>query len=88
MIKVNETIHDQPDVSKVRPVYVPANSTRSYTVQVTFINDRGKYQQTAGYWDDIEKCWRHESNGYQIQYEVVKSDPLPETEKHYDDALL
>lgn len=82
-IHVKDTIHSQPDVSKVRPVYVPKNGTRSYTLNVVFINGQGKYQTKRGYWDDLDKCWRYASSADPIEYEVVKSEPIEETKQHY-----
>lgn len=82
-VKVNETVHDQPDVSKVTPVYVPKCGTRSYTLDVTFINGYGEYQTRKGFWDDVDKAWRFASSGDKIEYEVVKSEPIQETKQHY-----
>lgn len=82
-VKVKETVHDQPDVSKVTPVYVPKCSTRSYTMDVTFINGYGEYQTRKGFWDDVDKLWRFASSGGRINYEVVKSEPIQETKQHY-----
>lgn len=73
---------NQPDVSEINPVYVPKNSTRSYLVNIVFINGYGRYQETPGYWDAVEKLWRRAS-GVLLDKEVVKTKKLPETIRHY-----
>lgn len=82
-MKVKETEFDSPDVSEINPVYVPQNATRSYTVEATFINGYGRYQQSPAYWDAVEKLWRY-TNGEPIQHEVVKTDEIQETIKHFN----
>lgn len=83
MVKVKEKPWNQPDVSKVTPVYVPSNGTRSYTMDIVFMKD-GKYRRTQGYFDDIDKCWR-KCNGNKIDYEIVRTEPNEDTVKHFDD---
>lgn len=74
---------EQPDIKEVTPVYVPNNGTRSYVVDVVFINGYGRYQTMPGCWNDIDKRWEYASNNEEIEYEVVKTEARPETKTHY-----
>lgn len=85
-VKVKDSPQEQPDVSKVTPVYVPVNSIRSPLLDVTIINGQGKYQVVKGAWNDLEKRWEYES-GLPIEYEVVKTDPITGTEDHYPEEI-
>ena len=82
-MKVIENPWNQPDVSDVTPVYVPKCGTRSYTMDIIFLKNN-RYMTTQGYWDDLDKCWRH-CNGEQIEYEIVRTEPNEDTIKHFDD---
>ena len=83
-MKVKDNPWNQPDVSEVTPVYVPNCGTRSYTMDIVFMKD-GSYSRTAGYFDDIDKCWRYASSGDRINYEIVRTEPNEDTIKHFDD---
>lgn len=83
MVKTIDNPWNQPDVSKVTPVYVPKNGTRSYKMDIVFIKN-GQYRTVCGYWDDIDKCWRYASSGEKISYEIVRTKPNPDTIRYLD----
>ena len=73
MIEIKEDAFTQPDVSRVTPVFVPHNATRSGNYDLVYVNDYGRYERAVAYWCDIDKTWKRTS-GEAIKNEIVRHD--------------
>lgn len=83
-VQVKDTPFEQPDVSKIDPVHVPMNHTASYPVKLIYTDEYERYRHCIAYWDAIDKCWRYQPSGLQVDYgEAVRTEPIDETKQHY-----
>lgn len=83
-VKVKESVHDQPDVSRIDPVHVPVNHTSSFPVKLVYTDEQDRYRHCIACWDGIDKCWRYQSNRTKVEYnEAIRTEPIEETKQHY-----
>ena len=66
---------DLPDVSKVAPIPIEDNAIRTPMMEVTFINEYGRYEPCYAYWHDVMKCF-YRPDGSVITNEIARTDVI------------